>query len=186
MRILGIALSGAIFAMGCASHPATNPVGQAFPRVEGKSLSGKEVVIPDDFSGQASLIVIGYKQKSQFDIDRWLLGLSTKKLGIPVYEVPSVVGFIPSLFSNGIDDGMRRGIPQEDWSNVVTIYNDADKVAQFTGNDNGIVGRVVLLDAAGRVQFFHDRGFSVGALERLSQVVADLSQKSIAARGQER
>ena len=65
--------------------------------------------------------------------------------------------------------GTVRGIPQEDWGSVITVYGDGDgdAVAQFTGNDDGLPGRIVLLDAAGRVAFFHDRGYSAGTLARL-------------------
>jgi len=174
---------GIAFSMGCATHPAQNPVGQVFPSVHGKSLAGKSITIPDDFHGGPAIIIIGYKERSQFDIDRWLLGLSTKKLDIPIYEVPSIVGFFPGLMSNGIDDGMRSGIPEEDWSQVVTIYEDADKIAKFTGNTNGRIGRVVLLDAEGKVSFFHDRGFSVGALGRLDNTLSGLDRNSVAVRG---
>ena len=43
-----------------------------------------------------------------------------------------------------------------------------------TGNDDGLTGRVLLLDATGKVVFFHDRGFSVGSLQRLQQALAAL------------
>jgi hypothetical protein len=45
-------------------------------------------------------------------------------------------------------------------------------VARFTGNADGLPGRVLLLDREGRVAFFHDRGFSVGTLRRLQEVLA--------------
>ena len=66
-----------------------------------------------------------------------------------------------------IDSGMRSGIPEEDWAAVVTVYEEADKLAAFTGNEAGRNGRVLLLDGEGQVVFYHDRGYSVGSLKKL-------------------
>ena len=65
-----------------------------------------------------------------------------------MYELPTISGLIPGLFSGSIDDGMRSGIPNEDWAIVVTIYRDAETVEQFFGNENPLPARVVLLDEA--------------------------------------
>ena len=71
---------------------------------------------------------------------------------------------------------MRRGSPAEDWAGVVTLYGDAAKLAAFTGNDDGLTGRVVLLDGEGRVVFFHDRGYSVGKLRELQAARAAIDE----------
>jgi len=49
-------------------------------------------------------------------------------------------------FSKGIDAGMRKGLPTQDWASVVTVYDDAQPVARFMGNENRNNARVVLLD----------------------------------------
>jgi hypothetical protein len=55
------------------------------------------------------------------------------------------------------------------------VYGDADRIAKLTGNEDGLTGRVVLLDATGRIAFFHDRGFSVGSLRKLTESLAKLN-----------
>ena len=77
-----------------------------------------------------------------------------------------------------IDGGMRRGIPEEDWGLVVTVYGDAEQIARFTGNADSLPGRIVLLDESGEVAFFHDRGYSVGTLRRLQAALTTLQQES--------
>jgi len=108
--------------------------------------------------------LIGYRQNAQFDIDRWLIGLDMTQTKVNVFEIPAIQGFFPGLFSNQIDEGMRRGIPDELWSIVITVYKDGDTIQQFTGNEKPNNARVVLLDEAGKVIHFYDRGFSVSAL----------------------
>ena len=71
-----------------------------------------------------------------------------KVLKIKVVEVPAVVGWFPDTFLQGtIDNGMRAGIPAEDWGAVVTLYgSDATRVQELTGNENPRNGRILLLE----------------------------------------
>ncbi len=153
---------------GCRStYPRREPVGERFPSVVGTALSGDAVRIPEDFAGAPVLLLVGYEQSTQFDLDRWLLGLSEAGVTVAVREVPTIPGLAPRIFSGFIDSGMRSGIPSEDWGSVVTVYGDGAEIARFLGNDVPLPGRIVLLDAEGRVAFFHDDGYSVGTLKRL-------------------
>lgn len=162
-----------LFLAGCSSqYPNQNPMGKQFPSVSGGSLSKQDVVIPDDFNDEHSLLLIGYKQDSQFDIDRWLIGLDMSGVSIPTYELPTIQGMAPRMFSTLIDNGMRKGIPKELWAGVITIYKDGDKVQAFTGNENPNNCRVVLINKAGKILYFYDRGFSVSALNQLKAVLA--------------
>ena len=172
-----------VFAASCAAYPTKDPTGQMFPPVRGKSLSGENYEIPKAFQDNETLLLVGYKQRAQFDIDRWLLGLSTKSLNVSTFELPAVMGLIPAFISNKIDKGMRRGIPKEDWAQVITVYEDAERIAEFTGNEDELTGRVMLLDKRGIVRFFHDEGFSVKALERLATTVRQLKANTVAVRG---
>ncbi|MCC6669597.1 MAG: hypothetical protein IT458_00935 [Planctomycetes bacterium] len=155
-------------------HAGTEILGKSFPRVRGASLDGKEYVLPDAFAGAPVLLLIGYEQDTQFDLDRWLLGLQQAGVQVRTHELPTIPGLVPGLFAGRIDAGMRSGIPKEDWPAVITIYRDGADVARFTGNENRLPGRIVLLDAQGRVAFFHDRGYSVATLQRLQDALAKL------------
>jgi hypothetical protein len=91
-----------------------------------------------------------------------------------VVEVPTIPGIVPRIISDRIDNGMRSGIPMEDWGSVITVYRDADAIVRFTGNENPRPGRILLLNAASQVTYFHDRGYSTGALARLMEAVGQL------------
>ena len=171
-KLRGLLLVSLYILTGCTSSVARkSPLGEVFPSIKGEALAGKNWKIPEDLMGEKSLLLIGYKQKSQFDIDRWLIGIDTKAYKVNVFELPVVSGLIPYLISKKIDDGMRSGIPEELWTAVVTVYEEADKIIQFIGNEDGLNARVFLLDEEGRVVFLHDRGFSVPALNRLGEAI---------------
>lgn len=150
-----VLLSLLVMLMGCSTNFANrNIAGQQFPTVAGKSLSGEKHVIPKAFKGKPVLLLIGYKQTSQFDIDRWLIGLDMKGFDKDVYEIPVIKGLMPRLIRSTIDGGMRKGIPETLWSNVITVYKDAETIQRFTGNINPNNARVVLLDKQAKILFF--------------------------------
>ena len=151
------------------SYPNRNPVGETFPVVSGKSLHDDVVDLPAAVSGAPAILMVGYQQNTQFDLDRWTIGFTMAEAKVKVVEVPVIPAWFPSTFMTGvIDNGMRKGIPEEDWGNVVTLYGgEAKKVAEFTGTENGRNGRIMLLDDRGKVTWFWDQGFSASRLKEL-------------------
>jgi hypothetical protein len=162
-----------LFLSGCANYeyPSQISIGDKMIEATGQSLEGNAVVIPQDFSGQETLLLFGYKQDSQFDIDRWLIALDMTQTQVAAYEIPTIQGMLPRMFSGFIDSGMREGIPKDLWKGVVTVYADGDKVQRFTGNLNPNNARVMLLDKQGSIVYFYDKGFSVAALNEVRQAL---------------
>lgn len=170
-RTVACAMIGALLAMlGCGPSKVANrdPVGDAFPSVQGKALSGESVDIPKAYAGAPVILMVGYLQETQFDLDRWTFGIMQAKPPVKAVEIPTIPGLVPSMISGWIDSGMRSGIPEEDWPAVVCVYGaPAQKIVDLTGNRGGRNGRILLLDGEGRVRWFHDRGFSAAKLAEL-------------------
>lgn len=158
---LAILLSA--LAAGCSSsipsRPMADLIGQPFPSVRGEGLDNKPWALPADLAGKPALLLIGYRQNAQFDIDRWMLGILMAKTPVAMYEIPTISGLLPGLVGNQIDSGMRGGIPPEAWSSVITVYADAHHIERFTGTELGNNARVLLLDANGTVVWAADRGY---------------------------
>jgi len=160
--------------VGCSTtYTNRNPVGEIFPTVSGESLEKIEIEMPQYFNGSKVILLLGYKQDSQFDIDRWLIGLDQTETKAKIYELPTIQGLFPRMFSTFIDNGMRKGIPKELWGGVITIYSDGSVIQEFTGNENGNNARVLVIDENGKVIYFYDRGFAVSALNQLRQKLAN-------------
>ena len=173
-----IAVGGVIASLTSCTTPIPNrdPTGSTFPVVRGESLEGRTVELPSAVSGSPAILMVGYLQRTQFDLDRWTLGFGQAETRIRVVEVPAVVGWFPSTFLRGtIDDGMRAGIPSEDWGAVVTLYGaDSERIQALTGNENGGNGRILLLDGRGEIRWFWDQGYSSKRLLELLEVARSL------------
>ena len=179
LAAIALFLGGAPLLPACSSPvPNRVPVGETLPSVRGDSLDGQEVRLPEDLAGRPAVLIVGYVQDSQFDADRWLYGFLQSQTPVQLYEVPTIKGFVPGLISGTIDEGMRSGIPSEDWSSVATLYgDDARRIVALTGNEKPRNVRVLLLDAEGIIRWFHDRGFSAGKLLELDRLARELAAR---------
>jgi hypothetical protein len=174
-----IALTALGATLSCSSPiPNRNPVGEVFPSVVGESLEKEAVAFPEVVAGEVAVLLVGYKQNTQFDIDRWLMGLLQAGVEARIYELPTIPGLVPTIISGWIDNGMRSGIPEEDWGAVVTFYGDAaEPIAELTGTENGRNARVLVLDRAGQVVWFSDVGYSPRLALELNAVVSRLASR---------
>lgn len=178
LAALAAGLVGSVLAAnGCSSTiPSRDPTGERFPAVVGQSLEKERTEMPSAFAGRPAVLLVGYKQGTQFDLDRWLMGLMQAGVDAQLVEVPTIPGLMPTLASGWIDDGMRSGIPREDWGSVVTLYGSAAKpVAELTGNENGRRSRVIVLDAEGTIVWFDDEGYSARKALEVAELVATLA-----------
>lgn len=153
------------------------PAGERFPTVAGTGLDDRPWTLPGDLAGGPAILLVGYIQRAQFDIDRWLIGLLQVEPPARVIEIPAIEGWAPRLASGSIDGGMRQGIPQEDWGSVVTVYRDARLITDCLGRENEQNAQVVLLDASGTIRWFHNRGFSAGVLLELDALARSLANE---------
>lgn len=168
-----VAVPAILIANGCSSTiPNRNPVGETFPSVVGTSLEKTRTELPQALAGEPAVVLVGYKQGTQFDIDRWLIGLIQADVDAQLLEVPTIPGLSATIASSWIDDGMRSGIPEEDWGSVVTLYGSAARpVAELTGTANGRLTRVLVLDADGTIVWFDDEGFSASKAVEVADLV---------------
>ena len=79
-----ILIAAVVAISGCSTtYERRNPVGERFPTVRAAALDDSLVAIPENFIGKETLLFIGYAMDSQFDIDRWLLGLTQLEVQSP-------------------------------------------------------------------------------------------------------
>ncbi len=170
-----LALCLALTACSTTISAPTNLTGGTFPQVQGQNLADEKVIIPDSFHGKVTLLLIGYQQKAQFDIDRWILGALQADIPVQIVEVPTIAGMMPQMVQGFIEGGMRSGIPKEGWASVVTIFGDAPKIIQAIGNERPQSAHAVLLDPAGRIVWTSNRGYSAQQVLELKEVVQKLA-----------
>ncbi len=177
--LLSLIVTANLMLGACTSvvRPAPTVASSPFPRVTGVSLTSETVVIPDAYRGKSTLLLIGYTQKAQFDIDRWILGALQADIPVEIVELPTIAGMMPQMVQGFINNGMRSGIPQSDWASVVTVYEDAPKIIELLGNERPQSCYAVLLDPRGVVVWSSNVGYSAGQILALKDLVANLARR---------
>jgi len=148
-----------------------------FPTVHGADLRQLPITIPDHYSGRVTLLLVGYAQRAQFDIDRWILGALQADIRAEIVEVPTIAGLVPQMVQSFIDNGMRSGIPREDWAAVVTVYKDAPKIVSALGNEHPQSAYVALLDKSGQIAWFSNAGYSAKQILEIKSVAERLASE---------
>jgi hypothetical protein len=178
LKILLLALMGLALCMTLAHADGPNPLGKKLPSITGQSLSEKAVRLPDDVTGSPAVLLVAYRRGTQEDVDRWMAFLNEKAPGLSFYEVPTIAGILWRPMAGWIDSGMRRGVPQEKWPKVVTVYGDASVLRDFLGDYGGYTTHVVLLDGEGKVAWFNAGGFSERSAETFLSALGCITAKS--------
>ena len=146
--------------------------GRRFPSVAGVALSGRRVRFPEDVMGAPALLLCAYRRGTQADIDRWAAFVGRELPRLAVFELPIIPALVWRPLQGWIDGGMRAGVPREQWSTVVTLYDEGAKARAFIGDGGGNRAQVVLLDAAGVVAFHDAGGFRESSARRLVAALA--------------
>ncbi len=176
IKALGLSLIS-LLCVACSSKVSTpaNVRNSIFPRVQGTNLEKQPITLPDHYRGKTTLVLVGYTQKAQFDIDRWILGALQADVKVEIVEVPTIAGMMPQMVQGFIDNGMRSGIPKADWASVVTVYEDAPKVIQALGNERPQSAYAVLLNKEGRIVWSSNIGYSASQILELKKVADSLA-----------
>lgn len=130
-------------------------IGKKFPTIPAKTLSGDQVVFPDQLNKKVNLVILAFEEWAQKDVDTWAAFL-LKEYDIDdeinYYELPMMSKFY-SWLSGWIDGGMKQGISPVLHDNVATFYGERKPYFDFFGIEDLNTCYVYLLDEEGKIQF---------------------------------
>lgn len=148
----------------CATtYPAQDPVGQTLPRVQGQTLEGRRITLPDDLRGRPTLLLILYDKKAQDDINYWAPVVVANMPRAHVFEVAAFTRFHHRLARRRLIRQARGRVPDILKGKLITLWMHSRPLARFTGSadiTDTACARVLLLDEQGQVVHFCDTGFN--------------------------
>lgn len=127
-----------------------------FPRVEGTTLDGQAVTLPDGFASDKNLVIVAFGRAQQADGATWapvadyLAGLHP---GLAVYRLP-VLGRLNAVARFGLEQAMRamaRDANPMDRARAVPLYIDQQEFCRAVGLPGPDQLAVLLVDRAARV-----------------------------------
>lgn len=148
------------------------------PHIEGETLSGKPITLPDAAHGHFALLTIGFSHKSGEATRAWGIrfhqdfGADSRYVVYLVAELEDAPRFIRGM----ILSGMRKGTPVPERDHFVTLFHgeaDLKKFVGFSGPDDAYL---LLLDAKGTVRWLGHGLFRDGdyaALQAAAKALAN-------------
>lgn len=152
-------------------RPAPLAVGDAFPPLKARFLTGRTAVLPDAARGKAALIMMGFSYDSRFAVEAWAKAFQDAfgmRQDVTFFEVP-VIGGMGRLAKPFIDSGMRKGTPPALHENVITVYGNVDywKAAMGFVKRAEHAAYLALIDRDGRVRWLHRGSYTPEAMAAL-------------------
>jgi len=145
-----LCLAAVVLMAQSASAPAA-----ALSRLEGETLSGKKIVLPDDAHGKIALLAIGFSRKGGDATRAWSkrfkkdFGADPRFAVYPVAELEGAPRFVRGM----IVGSMRKGTPTADRDRFVTLFQGSEDLKRFVGFSAGDDAYLLLLDSNGTVQW---------------------------------
>lgn len=147
-----------------------------FPELTTKDLNSDSYTLPGAFAGHRNLILIGYEQYHQNEVNTWFPlaeELEKNVEGFRYYELP-VVGKMNMFGKMQLDFWMRQGIPDRAArARTLTLYIDRDTFRQQLAIDTDRTIALLLLDEGGRVIWREMGPYSEEAGQSLRSMVSE-------------
>jgi len=176
---LTAALAAAMLPLACFAATAPErplAVGDRLPALRGEYLTGRAAALPEDSSGSASLLLLGFTYQSRFSVEPWAKRFRAAyggREGVTFYEVP-MIGGAAVLGKWFINSGMRGGTPVADREHVITVYGGTGAWKQRVGYARPDAAYLILLDKSERVAWMYVGDVNDAAFESLSTAMGNL------------
>lgn len=133
-----------------------------FPTTTARSLEGREVTLPADFTGERNVVIVAFRRQQQGLVDSWVPWLETRAAADPgfrFYELPTI-GRTWVPVRRFIDGGMAAAIREPVvLRRTLTIYGDVRHVTTPLAIENRSTIALFLVDGSGTVRWSGSGGF---------------------------
>ncbi len=122
------------------------------PHIEGESLSGHKVALPEAAAGKVAVLIFGFSRASKEQTGPWADRLD-KDLGqadVDVYQLPEIQE-APRFVRGMIISGMRKGVAENKRDHFVVLAQDEDELKKLVSCTEADDAYLVLLDRQGRM-----------------------------------
>src|SRR5487761_533661 len=128
---------------------------ETLPRLDGETLSGKRIVLPDNDHGKIAFLLIGFSRRGGDATRAWEqrlnkdFGTDQKYVIHPVAVLEDAPRFIRGIIKSGI----RRGTPLAEQDRFVILVNGEADLKRFVGYSASDDAYLLLIDGNGEVRW---------------------------------
>jgi hypothetical protein len=143
----------ALLVAALMSAVAQNSADMPMLKVEGESLAGHHIVLPDAASGKVAVLIFGFTKASKVPTAAWAKKISPDFANQPafaLYQLP-VLEDVPRLVRGMVISSIRKGVHEETRDHFVPILNgeaDLKKLVSYKEPDDAYL---VVLSREGKI-----------------------------------
>lgn len=138
----------------------------SLPQVEGESLAGRKLVLPDALQGQQAVIVWSFTREAGEQVERWAAPLVRDRIN--VYSA-AVIEAAPRLVRPMIRASMRRASPEPFHDRFFCITRGEKALRQWLEVRNDKLPYVTVIDGQGGVVWKYAGPYSEAAAAELKR-----------------
>ena len=156
-------------------------VGDPFPELKGRFLTGRDAALPQAASGKVTLVAMGFTYQSRFPVEAWADWYRTTmgfRTDVTLFEVP-MIGGLATVARWFIDRGMRSGTPVELHDRVITVYGGTGdwKRRLSYAPEHKDDAYLIDLDTSGLVRWLYHAGFDQSQADHLYALLTSLADR---------
>lgn len=123
------------------------------PRIEGQTLAGRKLVLPDATAGHVAVLIFGFTRASKAPTSDWAKKLRAdfrSQSALDVYQIP-VLEDVPHLIRGVVISGIKKGVPEIQRDHFVIVVRSEAELKKFVGYKEPDDAYLVVLDQRGEV-----------------------------------
>ena len=132
---------------------ATAQAVQPMSRIEGESLAGNKVVLPDAAKGKVAVLIFGFTKASKGPTTAWGKKLNAgfaDQSDFVLYQLP-VLEDVPRLIRGMVISGIRKGVPENLREHFVPIVAGEAQLKKLVNYKEPDDAYLIVLDRSGQI-----------------------------------
>lgn len=123
------------------------------PAVEGESLSGSKVALPDAAKGKVAVLIFGFTKASKTPTRAWAEKISSDfatQNEFALYELP-VLESVPGFIRGMVISSMKKGVPESRRDHFVPLLHSESELKKLVNYKEPDDAYLVMLDRSGQI-----------------------------------
>ena len=152
-------------------------VGGKIPTVTGKTLSGVDATLPEQVSGEVTLLIVTFKKSSAKPAREW------SERFVKQYSNRNTAGMmqliflqsVPRMFRRMVKSGIKKGMPKHLHERTILIYEkekEWKELLKFSEKDD--LPFLILLNRNGTIEWLQHRSFTQSEYDQLILKTSEL------------
>jgi hypothetical protein len=128
---------------------------QQAPKIEGESLAGSHVVLPDAAAGKVAVLILGFSKASKTPTTAWGKRIETdfaNRPGFELYQL-AVLEDVPRIIRGMVISGIKGGVPGNMRDHFIPVLHGESELRKLVNYNQPDDSYLIVLDRSGKIAY---------------------------------